>query len=138
MRCFLRKGPEAALRTDGRGSGNLRRYDKILDKAQEEYEYEPPSAYYPEGYNLSLKLRKYKENEMLFLHDKRVPANNSLCEMLARVFKRKQKQVMVFRSQENPNYVCDGLSVVHLLRAKEGSTYQKIADIFRRKKHRRM
>ncbi|MEZ3444668.1 MAG: hypothetical protein K1W30_05960 [Lachnospiraceae bacterium] len=35
-----------------------------------------------------------KENELLFLHDKRVPANNSLCERLARVYKRKQKQAV--------------------------------------------
>lgn len=41
---------------------------------------------------------------------------------------------MVFRSQENLNYVCDGLSVVCLLRNEEGSVYQKITDIFQRKK----
>lgn len=110
------------------------RYDAVLNKAQEEYEYEPPSAYYKEGYNLFLRLRNYKESELLFLHDKRVPANNSLCERLARVFKRKQKQAMAFRSQENLNYVCDGLSVVCLLRNEEGSVYQKITDIFQRKK----
>lgn len=81
-----------------------------------------------------MRLKKYKENELLFLHDKRVPANNSLCERLARVFKRKQKQAMVFRSQESLNYVCDGLSVVYLMRNQEGSVYQKITDIFRRKK----
>lgn len=28
------------------------------------------------------------QNELLFLHDMRVPANNSLCERLARVYKR--------------------------------------------------
>lgn len=111
-----------------------RRYDTILDKAQEEYDYEPPSDYYRDGYKLSVRLRKYKESELLFLHDKRVPANNSLCERLARVFKRKQKQAMAFRSQENLNYVCDSLSVVYLLRNGESSVYQEIADIFRRKK----
>lgn len=115
-------------------AGYESRYDEILDKAEEEYEYEPPSDYYMDGYNLAMRLRKYKESELLFLHDKRVPANNSLCERLARVFKRKQKQAMAFRSQENLNYVCDGLSVVYLLRNEEGSVYQKISDIFQRKK----
>jgi len=42
---------------------------------------------------MSVRLREFKESELLFLHDKRVPANNSLCERLARVYKRKQKQV---------------------------------------------
>lgn len=110
------------------------RYDKILDKAQEEYEEEPPSGYYREGYNLFVRLREYKESELLFLHDKRVPANNSLCERLARVFKRKQKQAMVLRSQDNLGYICDGLSTVYLLRSRGSNVYQEVADIFERKR----
>ena len=110
------------------------RYDSILDIAQKEYSDNPPGDYYREGYNLFLRLRKYKENELLFLHDKRVPANNSLCERLARVFKRKQKQAITLRSQENLGYICDGLSIVYLLRAKEKSVYQEISQIYERPK----
>ena len=110
------------------------RYDFILDKAQEEYENNPPSEYYREGYNLYVRLREYKESELLFLHDKRVPANNSLCERLARVYKRKQKQAMVLRSQENLKYICDGLSTVYLLRANAENVYQEVAAIFERKR----
>ena len=84
------------------------------------------------------RLKEYKESELLFLHDKRVPANNSLCERLARVFKRKQKQAMVFRSHESLDYTCDGLSIVHLLRTKDDSVYQRIAEIFERKKPPRL
>ena len=110
------------------------RYDQILDKAAEEYEYEPPSDYYREGYNLFLRLRKYKESELRFLHDKRVPANNSLCERLARVYKRKQKQATVMRSQENLQYLCNSMSTVYMLRCNDGNTYESIAEIFRRKR----
>lgn len=110
------------------------RYDSILDKAREEYENNPPSEYYREGYNLYVRLREYKESELLFLHDKRVPANNSLCERLARVYKRKQKQAMVLRSQENLEYICDGLSTVYLLRANAENVYQGVAAIFERKR----
>ena len=115
-------------------SGLEAEYDKILEKAEEEYENEPPSDYYREGYNLFLRLREYKENELLFLHDKRVPANNSLCERLARVFKRKQKQAITLRSQDNLCYICDGLSVVYLLRANEENVYQKISEIYGRRR----
>lgn len=108
------------------------RYDEILDKAKEEYEINPPSDYYREGYNLSVRLREYKESELLFLHDKRVPANNSLCERLARVYKRKQKQAMVLRSLQNLGYICDGLSTVHLLRADGKNVYQEVTAIFER------
>lgn len=110
------------------------RYDAILDKAKEEYEDTPPSKYYREGYNLSIRLRKYKESELRFLHDKRVPANNSLCERLARVYKRKQKQAMVLRSQQNLGYICDSLSTVHLLRSTTENVYQEVATIFERKR----
>ena len=110
------------------------RYDEILDKAQEEYADDPPSKYYREGYNLSVRLREYKESELLFLHDKRVPANNSLCERLARVYKRKQKQATVLRSQRNLGYICDSLSTVHLLRTNGENVYQEVADVFERKR----
>lgn len=108
------------------------KYDRILETAEKEYTDAPPSDYYREGYNLFLRLRKYKENELLFLHDKRVPANNSLCERLARVYKRKQKQAVTLRSQENLCYICDGLSIVYLLRSNEENVYQKTAEIYSR------
>lgn len=92
----------------------------------------PPSKYYREGHNLSVRLREYKENELLFLHDKRVPANNSMCERLARVYKRKQKQAMVLQSQKNLEYICDGLSTVYLLRANAENVYEGVAAIFER------
>ena len=110
------------------------KYDAILARAEDEYADSPPSDYYREGYNLFLRLRKYKENELLFLHDKKVPANNSLCERLARVFKRKQKQAITLRSQNSLGYICDGLSIVYLLRTKEKSVYQEIAEIYERSK----
>lgn len=115
-------------------SGFEKEYDSILEKAEEEYTDEPPNDYYREGYNLFIRLREYKENELLFLHDPRVPANNSLCERLARVYKRKQKQAVTLRSYENLCCICDGLSVVYLLRSQGENVYQKIAEIYRRKR----
>ena len=109
------------------------RYDKILEKAEEEYENSPPSDYYRDGYNLYMRLVKYKQNEFLFLHDKRIPSNNSLCERLARVYKRKQKQVMVMRSFENLKSLCNSMSVIYLLRNIEAILYQKASSILGRK-----
>lgn len=110
------------------------RYDKILDKAEKEYTDYPPNDYYRDGYNLFRRLKEYKESELLFLHDKRVPANNSLCERLARVFKRKQKQAITLRSQESLNAICDGLSIVYLLRSQNEDVYQKISEMYERKR----
>lgn len=108
------------------------RYDKILEKAGKEYEEEPPNDYYREGYNLYLRLVKYKESELLFLHDKNVPADNSLAERLARQYKRKQKQATVMRSRENFACICDSLSVINTCRRGEENFYQKVINIFER------
>ena len=126
--------PEGAQTDPQVVSGFEAAYDRILQKAEEEYASEPPNDYYREGYNLFIRLKEYKENELLFLHDTRVPANNSLCERLARVYKRKQKQAVTLRSYENLCCICDGLSVVYLLRSQGENVYQKTAEIYGRKR----
>lgn len=109
-----------------------KRYDKILEYARKEYEDDPPNDYYREGYNLYLRLVKYKESELLFLHDRCVPADNSLAERLARQYKRKQKQAIVMRSRENFACICDSLSVINTYRKKDGNFYHKVVSIFER------
>ena len=107
-------------------------YDGILKEAQREYEDEPPNEYYRDGYNLYLRLKNYRESQLLFLHDKAVPANNSLCERNARVYKRKQKQAMVFRSEESFLALCDALSIVYSMRAEGKDIYGETTKIFNR------
>lgn len=107
-----------------------KRYGRILEAAKKEYEDEPPNDYYREGYNLYLRLVKYKESELLFLHDKYIPADNSLAERLARQYKR--KQAIVMRSDENFACICDSLSIINTYRKKEGNFYHKVIDIFER------
>ena len=46
-----------------------KRYSEILKKAKDEYEYIPASDYYKDGYNLYLRMEKYRKNHLLFLHD---------------------------------------------------------------------
>ena len=43
---------------------------------------------------------------------------------------------MTLRSQESLCYICDGLSVVHLLRSEGGNVYKKIAEIYDRKREK--
>ena len=112
-----------------------KRYDEILALAKKEYEDEPPSQYYREGYNLYRRLAEYKESVLGFLHESNVPSNNSLAERLARIYKRKQKQAIVFRSDDNFAALCDNLSVINTYRYKEEvSLYDKIKEIFSRTK----
>lgn len=106
------------------------RYRDILAVAKEEYEYEPPSQYYRDGYNLYRRLDKYMDNHLLFLHNTLVPAENNLSERLLRVYKRKQKQVMSFRSFENLDYLCSNMSIMASSKAKKENLYTSFAKIF--------
>ena len=55
------------------------RYDSIVQTAKEEYEAVPPSDYYRDGYNLYLRMVKYKHNHLLFLSNPLVEPDNNLC-----------------------------------------------------------
>ena len=105
-------------------------YDSILEKAAKEYEDVPPSKYYMNGYNLFIRLRDYKRNHLLFLHNPLVPTTNNISERLLRGFKRKQKQVMSFRSDDGIVYFCDSLSVLNSLRANNGNMFHNLISIF--------
>jgi len=107
-----------------------KRYLDILEIAKNEYEDEPPSKYYKDGYNLYKRLEKYMDNHLLFLYDHRVPATNNLCERLLRNVKRKYKQVMTFRSFECLEYLCNSLSVLDMLKMRATNVYSSVAGIF--------
>ena len=106
------------------------RYRDILAVAHKEYEYEPPSKYYKDGYNLYRRLDKYMGNHLLFLHNADVPSNNNLSERLLRVYKRKQKQVMTLRSFDSFDYLCRSMSIIALLRTKSKNLYANVTKIF--------
>lgn len=106
------------------------RYDKIIAKAKEEYEYEPPSEYFKDGYNLYKRMAEGKEGYLLFLHDPSVEPDNNLAERCARKYKRKSHQVMCFRSQAGNDNFCDGLSVTESIKARGDNLYESVSQRF--------
>ena len=108
----------------------LRRYDEITAKAKEEYEYEPPSEYFKDGYNLYKRMAEEKEKYTLFLHDPAVEPDNNLAERCARKFKRKAAQVMCFRSQDGVDWFCDGLSIIQSIKAAGKNIYEAVTERF--------
>ncbi len=106
------------------------RYKAILAAAKKEYEYEPPSKYYRDGYNLYVRLEEFMENHLLFLHDMNVPSSNNLSERLLRVFKRKQKQVMTLRSFDSLSYLCNSMGMIASLRADGRNLFASVAEFF--------
>ena len=107
------------------------RYDQIVEKAKEEYDYIPATEYYKEGYNLSIRMEKYRENHLLFLHNLQVPATNNEAERLLRGYKRKQKQAVTFRSFESIDYLCQCMSMLVMMRHKEDvNLFDRVSRIF--------
>jgi hypothetical protein len=106
------------------------RYDEVIALAKQEYDYIPPSKYYRDGFNLYKRLSDFRNEHLLFLRDRNVPYSNSLSERLLRVYKRKQHQVMAFRSYDGLARLCDSLSVIATLRAQGDNLYEAVVTIF--------
>lgn len=112
------------------------RYDRILDLADQEYEDNPPGKYYRKGYNLSVELRKYRKEVLLFLHDPEVDFTNNKSERGCRKAKRHLAVSGTFRGETNRSgeEYCDALSVLETIRGQKGNVYKEVAEIFRRQK----
>ena len=111
------------------------RYDSIVQTAAKEYEDTPPSDYYREGYNLYLRMVKYKHNHLLFLSNPHVEPDNNLCERKARILKGKINQAISLRSFEQLGYFCECLSVIdHFATDGKNNLYQFIKEVFKKPK----
>ena len=111
-------------------SGFEKLYDTILELASEEYKKNPPTKYYRDGFNLAKRMKKYRDEHLLFLHEENVDYTNNLAERLLRQLKRKMKQVGTFRSHENLEYFCNMLSIIQTTKMNSGSVYQKMVEAF--------
>lgn len=108
-----------------------RRYREILGKEKEEYGYIPAGEYYKDGYDLFLRMEKYMQGHLLFLHDLRVPATNNEAERLLRNYKRKQKQAVTFRSTDSINHLCECMSMLVWIRQNEETNiFDRVSQIF--------
>lgn len=108
------------------------RFLEILKTAKEEYEYEPPSKYYKDGYNTYRRMEESPEEYVLFLRDPSVPPTNNTAERYGRKFKRKAHQVMSFRSQQGVDWFCDGLTITESIKAQGGNLFDEVAERFNR------
>lgn len=108
-------------------------YDRIIEKAKDEYEYEPPGKYYREGYNTYKRMYEEREKYVLFLLDPTIPPTNNLAERSGRRYKRKSSQVMAFRSEKWRGYYCDGLSVMESMKSKNINLFEGISERFNQK-----
>lgn len=114
--------------------GFEQRYDEILALADKEYYDAPPSKYYRKGYNLSKKLRDYKEAVLFFLRHPNVDFTNNKAERGCRKPKRHQAVSGTFRGDTNHSgeEYCDAMGVLQTMRAEGGDLYEKVKAVFQR------
>ena len=108
----------------------IEEFNRILEKAKEEYGYVPPTEYYRDGYNTFLRMYEDRESYILFLRNPSVPPTNNLAERSGRRYKRKNAQVMSFRSAKGAEYFCDGLSIRESIKSREENLFNEVADRF--------
>ena len=75
-------------------------------------------------------MEKYMQNDLLFLHNSRVPAMNNEAERLLRNYKRKQAQAVTFRSFVSIDYLCQCMSMLVLMRLEDpANIYDRVSRI---------
>lgn len=108
-----------------------KRYCEILGTARTEYGNIPATDYYRDEYNLFLRMEKYMQNHLLFLHASRVPATNNEAERLLINYKRKQAQAVTFRSFESIDYIRQCMSMLVLMCLEEPTNiFDRVSKIF--------
>ena len=108
----------------------IEQFLEIVKLGMTEYEYEPPTKYFRDGYNLCKRMKESPEDYILFLKDPTVPPTNNLAERCARKYKRKAHQVMSFRGDHGDEYFCDALSIIETLKLRKLNLYLEIASRF--------
>lgn len=113
----------------------LAEYNRILDLGRTEYSAYPngkPKPGYNEGVNLLKDLTETPDDYTLFLKDLEVPPTNSLCEVLARLFKRKTAEVMTFRSMGGVEAWCAFQTAVMEILSEGFELFDTMTSIFDR------
>lgn len=103
-------------------------YDEILELGKSQYEKDPASKYYPDGYNTYKRFRDYKTEILYFLHHPEIPYTNNEAESRLRKIKRKARTVGSFRSSESLDAYCDFLSVIETGKSHNQNIYELIKE----------
>ena len=105
-------------------------YLEVLRLGEEEYRKFPPDNAFRDGFNLCSRMRKYMDDHLFFLSHPEVDWTNNVSERRLRLFKRKQKQAVLYRSTSGPAYTCNVLTITETARARNRSPMRVIRAIF--------
>ncbi len=105
-------------------------YDLILRTADNEYCKHSPRKYYRDGFNLFLRMQKYRDNHLLFLHHPEIEYTNNLSERALRKFKRKFRQAVTFRCNKSVEDLCNCMSIIETRRLQGCDIFTTTKEIF--------
>jgi hypothetical protein len=107
------------------------RYDEILEAGYAQNKLEKSRFYKAEDKKLLNRLKKYKENHLLFLYDFNVPFDNNLSERALRHVKTKQKVSGYFSSMEGLQNYLDIKSIIITCKEQGIDFYKTIFNIYK-------
>lgn len=121
-----RKIPDATIR---RLEG---RYDELLSLARQEHKGKPCRYRWAmkEENALLNRLKKYKRNHLLFLHDFDVPFDNNMSERDLRKCKNRQKMAGGFRTHRGKEIFCSVLSITETCKRQARNLINAFRSIF--------
>lgn len=107
-------------------------YTKILEKGEAEFKADNNihKDYTGEDMQLLRRLKKYKENHLLFMYDFRIPFDNNLAERDLRMIKAKKKISGGFRSDRGGEAYTDIKSYLSTMRKQGKNLYSSLLDAF--------
>lgn len=107
-----------------------KRYDELLEEGYEENKKVKGKYLRQEEQRLLNRLKKYKENHLMFLYDFNVPFDNNLAERDLRHVKSKQKISGHFNSMEGIKIYLNIKSIIGTLKKRGENFYNRIFKIY--------
>lgn len=106
------------------------RYDAILEEAEKQKAGTSGKYARQEEKALINRLRKYKDNHLLFLRDFRVPYSDNMSERDLRKCKNRQKMAGGFRIPEGTGMFCSIMSVIETIKRRDMDILKTIGEMF--------
>ena len=105
------------------------RYDEILALGEKEAESTKGKYNRQEERKLLNRLKKYKENHLLFLHNFEVPYSDNMSERDLRKCKNRQKMSGGFRSMDGMAMYCSIMSFIETVKRRGQKIFQSIVEL---------
>lgn len=108
------------------------RYDAILEEGLEQNGKTKGKLAKKEEKKLLNRLKKYKRNHLLFLHNFKVFYSNNISESDLRKCKNREKMAGGFRKKEGREMFCRILSFIETVKRRKQNLFSSIISLFRR------